>query len=126
MPDGFILQPGYRVRDGLPVLQLFGRLAEGPAFLVEDDRIRPYFFAPADGCETLREEPNLQIEPTPLVAMDGTALARLSPKLPSEVPRLRERLPRSQQAASALRRGAAAQGGRTPITPKDSAASKSS
>ncbi|NRA08930.1 MAG: DNA polymerase II, partial [Myxococcales bacterium] len=98
MPDGFILQPGYRVRDGLPVLQLFGRLAEGPAFLVEDDRIRPYFFAPADGCETLRAEPKLRIEPTPLVALDGTPLVRLSPRLPSEVPRLRERLPRSLEA----------------------------
>ncbi|MGE4652209.1 MAG: 3'-5' exonuclease, partial [Myxococcota bacterium] len=98
MPDGFILQPGYRVRDGLPVLQLFGRLAEGPAFLVEDDRIRPYFFAPSDACEGLRTEPHLQIEATSLVALDGTPLARLSPRLPSEVPRLRERLPRSLEA----------------------------
>jgi len=98
MPDGFILQPRYRVRDGFPVLQLFGRLETGPAFLVEDDRIRPYFFAPPDDCEALREEPRLQIEPTPLVALDGTPLARLSPQLPSDVPRLRKRLPRSLEA----------------------------
>ena len=45
MPEGFVLQPGYRIRSGIPVIQLFGRLASGEAFLVEDDRFRPYFFA---------------------------------------------------------------------------------
>ena len=98
MPDGFILQPGYRVRDGRPVLQLFGRLESGPAFLVEDDRIRPYFFAPTKDAETLRDDPHLQIEETPLVALDRTPLVRVSPRLPSEVPRLRERLPRCLEA----------------------------
>jgi DNA polymerase elongation subunit (family B) len=53
VPDGFILQPTYRVRDGVPVVQLFGRLASGPAFLVEDDRFRPYFFAPTALAERL-------------------------------------------------------------------------
>jgi hypothetical protein len=38
MERGMILQPLTRVRDGRPVVQLFGRLARGPAFLVEDDR----------------------------------------------------------------------------------------
>ena len=41
---GFILQPTYRVRSGVPVVQLYGRLESGEAFLAEDDRFRPYFF----------------------------------------------------------------------------------
>ena len=48
MARGFIVQPTYRVRDGAPVVQLFGRLESGAAFLVEDDRFRPYFFARAE------------------------------------------------------------------------------
>ena len=32
---------------GVPLIQLFGRLEDGPPFLVEDDRYRPCFFVPA-------------------------------------------------------------------------------
>ena len=45
MARGFIVQPTVRVRDGVAVVQLYGRLESGDAFLVEDDRFRPYFFA---------------------------------------------------------------------------------
>ena len=47
MEHGFILQPTHRVRDGRAVVQLWGRLASGPGFLVEEMRFRPYFFVPA-------------------------------------------------------------------------------
>ena len=46
MHTGLIVQPTYRVRGGQPVVQLWGRTSEGPPFLVEDDRFRPYFFVP--------------------------------------------------------------------------------
>jgi len=45
---GFILHPAYRVRSGRAVVQLFGRLQDGPPFLVEDTRERPYFFVRAE------------------------------------------------------------------------------
>ena len=48
MPRGLILQPTSRVRGGRAVIQLFGKLDSGVAFLIEDDRFRPYFFVPAD------------------------------------------------------------------------------
>ena len=44
MPTGLILQPTYQIRDQRPVVQLFGRLDDGPPFLIEDDRFRPYLF----------------------------------------------------------------------------------
>ena len=44
MPTGLILQPTYQIRDQRPVVQLFGRLDDGPTFLVEDDRFQPYLF----------------------------------------------------------------------------------
>jgi hypothetical protein len=59
---GFLLQPTYRVRGGRPVVQLYGKLASGESFLVEDDRHRPYFFAPAGAERALREEPALRVE----------------------------------------------------------------
>jgi DNA polymerase II len=92
MPLGWILQPTYRVRDGVPVVQLFGRLEAGPAFLVEDDRFRPYFFAPVDRVEGLRGAAGVAIEPTALRALDGAAVVRVSVPLPGAVPPLRERL----------------------------------
>ena len=46
MAVGLILQPSYRLQKGHPVIQLFGRLEGSEAFLIEDDRFRPYFFVP--------------------------------------------------------------------------------
>ena len=54
MPTGFILQPTYQIRAGRPVVQLFGRLSGGGAFLVEEDRFRPYFFVPKDAAAALK------------------------------------------------------------------------
>ena len=36
--SGLILQPTYRIREGRPVVRLFGRLIGGAPFLIEDDR----------------------------------------------------------------------------------------
>ena len=57
MHSGFILQPTYRVREDGPVVRLFGRLESGEAFLVEDDRFRPYFFVPKLQEAALAAEP---------------------------------------------------------------------
>src|SRR6056297_3064865 len=41
---GFSLQASYRIRAGVPVVHLYGRLADGRSFLVRDGRERPYFY----------------------------------------------------------------------------------
>ncbi|HEY5656793.1 MAG TPA: DNA polymerase II [Myxococcota bacterium] len=98
MPSGIILQPTYRVRDGVPVVQLFGRLEAGPAFLVEDDRFRPYFFAPLAGLDAARLGPGVAVAETPLRALGGDPVARIEVPTPAAVPPLRDRLPRAFEA----------------------------
>ncbi len=95
MPSGFILQPTYRVRGGVPVVQLFGRLDAGPPFLVEDDRFRPYFFVAESEAAGIADEPGVSIESTPWRDLGGVALARVVASVPAAVPALRERLSRA-------------------------------
>ena len=92
MPRGFILQPTYRVRRGVPVVQLFGCLEGGGSFLVEDDRHRPYFFVADQHREALRDEPEIVCEPTRLRNLAGRQMARVTVGVPAKVPPLRDRL----------------------------------
>ena len=89
---GFILQPTYRVRRGVPVVQLFGRLEDGPPFLVEEDRYRPTFFILADHRELLHDERDAVCEPTRLRDLRGRRVARVTVPVPAKVPPLRDRL----------------------------------
>jgi DNA polymerase-2 len=95
VPLGFILQPTYRVRDGRPVVWLFGRLEDGGAFLVEERRFRPYFFVPLSAAGLLARERGVAVEPTELRDLAGGPLARVVAEVPSAVPRLRERVERA-------------------------------
>ena len=92
MTRGFIVQPTYRIRDGVPVIQLFGRLESGDPFLVEETRYRPYFFVRQGEESALADEASVEIEPTALRDPDGHAVVRVTAPIPGEVPRLRERV----------------------------------
>ncbi len=101
---GMILQPTYRVDRGRPIVQLYGRLMTqtavqggaggdfGPAFLVEDDRFRPYCFVLRDAESRLGRERGLRIEPCGLFDLRGREVLRVETTLPGDVARLRERL----------------------------------
>jgi DNA polymerase II len=92
---GFILTPTYRIVGGRPEVHLYGTLENGESFLVIDDRTRPYFFVPADrGPETARigASWHAEVEATDLRALDGTAVARVTTRVPADVPPLRQRL----------------------------------
>lgn len=92
MPRGLILQPTYRVRHGVPVIQLFGRLEDGAGFLVEEDRYRPYFFVPEQHSALLSDEADAHCEPSPLRDLAGRALCRVTLPVPARVPPVRDRL----------------------------------
>jgi DNA polymerase-2 len=92
VPRGYVLQPSYRVREGRPVVQLFGKLEDGGAFLIEDDRFRPYFFARAADEHLLATEREASVSPTSCTDLAGEPLVRVEVPLPSAVPPLRERL----------------------------------
>ena len=89
---GFILQPTYRVRRGIPVVQLYGRLETGQAFLVEDDRFRPYFFVPREQAGRLRGTRSVTLEDVDLCDLAGRPLTRVEMVVPGEVPELRQKL----------------------------------
>ena len=42
--EGFILQASYRVENRVPVVHLYGKLANGDSFLIRDRRERPRFY----------------------------------------------------------------------------------
>ena len=70
MHTGFVVQPTYRVREDRPVVQLFGRLESGEAFLVEDNRFHPYFFVPKQQEAALAADPIERV----VAAHDGMVL----------------------------------------------------
>jgi DNA polymerase-2 len=89
---GFLLQPTYRVRANVPVVQLHGQLEDGAPFLLEDDRFRPYFFVHAERAAVLAKDRRVRVEPCELVDLAGRPLARVVAQIPGDVPRLRERV----------------------------------
>ena len=89
---GFIVHPTYRLRGGRAVVQLFGRLSSGEAFLVEDTRFRPYFFTHPEATRLLADERDVEIEPSELVDLAGAPLVRVYAPVPPAVPRLRDKL----------------------------------
>lgn len=90
---GLILQPTYRVRGSRAIVQLFGRLEEGPAFLVEDDRFRPYLFVPTGDVDLVPRDDGVTIEiGSGLRDLLGEQVARVTVALPADVPALRARL----------------------------------
>jgi DNA polymerase-2 len=93
VPDGLILQPTYRVQRDGAVIQLFGRLDSGRAFLVEDDRFRPYFFAPPGLADRLRLHADVRaVDPVALHALTGEPVVRVEVSVPGAVPRIRDAL----------------------------------
>ncbi len=95
MYTGLILQPSYRVRDGRPLIRLFGRLDAGEAFLVEDDRFRPYFFVASEDVPRLPRARDVEVTATSLRDFNGRPVSRVTVGAPAAVPPLRERLERA-------------------------------
>jgi len=92
MHAGFILQPTYRVVEDRPVVQLFGRLATGEPFLVEDDRFLPYFYLPKEQEAALAAEHDIRVEATELRDLRGREVVRVIARTPSAIPHIRDRL----------------------------------
>jgi DNA polymerase II len=88
---GFILQAGYRVIAGAPVVQLYGRLADGRSFLFRDGRERPYFYVrTADAGRLAGFGPPPR--PCEVSSLDGAPLSLVQTAVPGDVPALRDRL----------------------------------
>ena len=97
--EGFILQCGYRVESGRPVVRCFGVLANGETFLIRDDRLRPHFFVPASAHAELRQlglhgrsRPAVDDSGAPVSGLHGETLLRIDVSLPTDAAALRDRL----------------------------------
>ncbi|HEX4152314.1 MAG TPA: DNA polymerase II [Steroidobacteraceae bacterium] len=94
---GFVFQASYRVisaHEGrrIPVVHLHGRLEDGTAFLVRDDRQRPHFYVravDAAGAMSLRAANQSRTE---YHTFEGDPVVRIEADVPSDVPQLRDRL----------------------------------
>lgn len=93
---GFIFQATYRVESSstgapVPVVLLYGRLEDGTAFLVRDDRPRPGFYIRDADVEQARRL-GARLQPVQRRAFDGGPVSRVEVEIPSDVPALRDRL----------------------------------
>ena len=89
---GFILQASYRIRGGVPVVHLYGRLGDGQSFLVRDGRERPYFYVRAADADAVRSALRLEPLTTDMLSMAGEPLCRLEVGVPSDAPTARDAL----------------------------------
>ena len=96
---GFILQPTYRIRNGVPVVHLHGKLTSGEPFVVEDERFRPYFFVHTDVARIFSRDRGVRVEESQLRDLRGAPVARVIAEIPGDVPRLRERVERASGEA---------------------------
>ncbi len=81
------------MRDGRPVVLLFGRLEDGPPFLIEDDRSRPCFYVRTADVEAAAHERGVEVEVRRgLTTLVGQAVARVRVGTPGELSAVRDRL----------------------------------
>lgn len=97
--QGFLIQASVRARSrgaGPPVLQLYGRLAEGQTFLVREDREAPYFFirtADAERAGAPLRQAAARLVPTTRQTLAGEPVTRVELAAPpAALPGLARRL----------------------------------
>src|SRR5690606_12430536 len=98
---GFVLQATYRIvsdpeRGRVPVIHVYGALEGGGAFLVRDDRQRPYFYVRTSAAERAAALGAPTPVPCDRRTFAGEPVSRIDVAVPPDVPPLRNRL---QEAA---------------------------
>ena len=92
--QGFILQAGYRIESGVPVVRLYGRLTDGATFLVRDRRQAPHFYVRE---EDVSKAPSRDWQGATLQTSDkhtfaGHQVRKVVVAAPPDAPVLRDRL----------------------------------
>jgi DNA polymerase-2 len=93
VPRGFILQSGYRIESGRPVIALWGRLTDGSTFLLREHREVPRFWirrADANAARTLHAA--VRDDPRDPRSLAGEPLMRVEVPVPGDTPPVRDRL----------------------------------
>ena len=90
--EGFILQASYRVENRIPVVHIYGKLANGESFLIRDQRERPHFYVDRKDEKKTRSAGATAFHKSTSLSFSGGPLARVDVVLPTDVPILRDRL----------------------------------
>ncbi len=91
---GFILQASYRVRAGVPVVHLYGRLEGGETFLVRvHGEVPSFFIRQSDAAQA--ERLGAKVLATDKTTFDGAPASRVEVAVPADAPPLRDRLHRA-------------------------------
>ncbi len=87
---GFILQASYRIRAGVPVVHLWGRLQDGRSFLFRDSGQRPFFYVRR--ADAARVAVRIQRQPSSgdWSSMTGEPLSRVEVAIPSDAAATRD------------------------------------
>jgi len=91
---GFILQASYRLREGRPVVHLYGVLEDGGTFLVRDHRQVPHFFVRRRDAERAYRLGAVHQYETASRTFDGDRVLRVEVDVPQDTVPIRERLRR--------------------------------
>lgn len=89
---GCLLQATYRIRAGVPVVHLYGRLNDGRSFLFRDASQRPYFYVRAEEAARVQPLAGREALACERRGLGGEALARVEVGIPSEAAEVRDRL----------------------------------
>jgi DNA polymerase-2 len=96
---GFILQASYRIlsRPGgrVPVVHLYGRLADGRTFLIRDDRQRAHFYIRERDAQRARTHRIPSLIETDQRTFAGEPVCRIEAEVPTDIPEIRDRLHRA-------------------------------
>ena len=87
---GVIYQTSYRIEQGKPVVQAYGRLESGDSFLLRDSREVPHFYIRA--ADIAKAAYIVKTVPTDWTDMSGQSMARVETTTPPDVPGIRDRL----------------------------------
>ena len=86
---GFIISSHYILKEGKPVIHLFGRFENGKSFHATIDDRRPYFFIKAEDKEKFTKETSIKTTATKLKTLKGEAVVQVTIDNPKDVPPLR-------------------------------------
>ena len=89
---GFILQASYRIRDGSPVVYLYGMLEGGGSFLVRDHRQTPHFYIRRHDAGLAWTLGAVRQTETQKTTFAGQRALCIDVALPQDAPPLRDRL----------------------------------
>jgi DNA polymerase-2 len=89
---GVILQAGYRIFSGTPVVHLYGRMQDGATFLIREHRQRPHFYVRNSDAALAAELTDRPVLETGLRNFAGEPVSRVEVRVPADAPAIRDRL----------------------------------